>query len=358
MLEALGLAALRRLDPERAHGLALKALAAGLAGGKSRADDYPALATTVFGRAFPNPIGIAPGFDKHCEALAATLALGPGFTEIGGVTPVPQPGNPKPRLFRLVEDRAVINRFGFNSEGHEVVAGRFKAARAAGVDGIVGVNLAINKESPDPAEDYAKGVVAFGAHADFLTINVSSPNTAGLRDLQGEKALADLLERATTTLAAVETASPPALLVKVAPDLDEAGVAGIAEVALSFRERGLAALVVSNTTISRPDGLISPNATQTGGLSGRPLFELSTAVLAQFARRLDGRLPLVGVGGVASGRDAYAKIKAGASLVQLYSALVYEGPSLIGRIKRELAELLAKEGVAHVADAVGQDLNG
>lgn len=346
---------LRLLDAERAHGLALKALAAGLVPG-DRTGDPPALATTVFGRRFPNPIGVAAGFDKHCAALAATFRLGPGFVEIGGVTPRPQPGNPKPRLFRLPEDRGVINRFGFNSEGHAAVAARLKAARAAGVTGVVGVNLAVNKESPDPAGDYAQGVAAFGADADFLTINVSSPNTAGLRDLQGEKALAALLERSTAALAALAGPEKPALLVKVAPDLDAAAIAAIADVVLSFREAGLAGLVVSNTTVSRPATLKSAAAREAGGLSGPPVFRLSTDVLASFARRIDRRMPLVGVGGVASGRDAYEKIKAGASLVQLYSALVYEGPGLFGRIKRDLADLLRADGFTRVEDAVGRDL--
>jgi dihydroorotate dehydrogenase len=355
MLERLGLKALRQLDPERAHRIALKALAMGISGSDQRRDP-DVLTTTVFGKEFSNPIGIAPGFDKHCEALAATLKLGPGFTEIGGVTPLPQYGNPKPRLFRLLEDGAVINRFGFNSEGHAVVSGRLDAARAAGVDGIVGVNLAINKDTSDPAEDYAKGILSFGVSADFVTINVSSPNTAGLRDLQGEAALARLLDRAAEALTTIPKDKRPALLVKVAPDLDEAGVASIANVALSFHAKGLAALVVSNTTIARPETLRSLNAEEAGGLSGKPLFQPSTAVLKRFARHIDGRMPLIGAGGIASGADAYAKIKAGASLVQLYSALVYEGPSLIGRIKRELAQLLDRDGYASVGEAVGRDL--
>lgn len=353
MIERAGLAALRQFEPETAHRIALWSLRNGLAG-KDKSADPPALAVEAFGRTFKNPIGVAPGFDKHCQALAATLALGPGFTEIGGVTPKPQPGNPKPRLFRLTSDRAVINRFGFNSAGHAVVADRLKAARAAGVNGTVGVNLGINKESPDPAEDYAQGIAAFGAHADFLTINVSSPNTSGLRDLQAESALDRLLGRATDALA--DLTSRPALLVKAAPDLDAASVAAIADVALSYRDRGLAGLVISNTTIERPRSLNSIEASQMGGLSGAPLFELSTETLRMFARRIDGRLTLVGAGGIASGADAYAKIKAGATLTQLYSALVFEGPSLIGRIKRELADCLAKDGVASVADAIGRDL--
>jgi len=355
MLERLGLKALRQLDPERAHRIALKALAMGL-GGSDKHANPKILSTTVFSKNFPNPIGIGPGFDKHCEALAATLKLGPGFTEIGGVTPLPQYGNPKPRLFRLVEDRAVINRFGFNSEGHAVVSDRLDAARAAGVDGIVGVNLAINKDTTDPAEDYAKGILSFGGSADFLTINISSPNTPGLRDLQGEAALVRLLNRAVDALTSISTERRPALLLKISPDLDAAGVESIADVALSFQSRGLAALVISNTTIARPESLRSLNAEEAGGLSGKPLLEPSTAALKRFARHLNGRMPLIGAGGIASGQDAYAKIRSGASLVQLYSALVYEGPSLIGRIKRELAQLLDRDGFNSVSEAVGHDL--
>lgn len=351
----LGLSALRQLEPERAHGLALWALRNGLAGKDTHADP-PALAVEAFGLKFGNPVGVAPGFDKHCQALAATLALGPGFTEIGGVAPLPQPGNPKPRLFRLTADRAVINRFGFNTEGAAVVAARFRAARAAGVTGIVGVNLAINKDTEDPAEDFAKGIAAFGADADYLTINVSSPNTAGLRDLQAEAALSRLLQTATDALKALAPDIRPALLVKLAPDLDAAGIATVADVALSYKDNGLSGLVVSNTTISRPRTLMSIDGIEAGGLSGAPLFALSTDVLRQFARRIDGRMPIVGAGGVASGEQAYAKIKAGASLVQLYSALVYEGPTLIGRIKRDLAACLAADGIASVTDAIGRDL--
>jgi dihydroorotate dehydrogenase len=355
MLEHLGIRALRVFDPETAHGLALKTLKIGLAG-KFNAPDPACLATRVFDRDFSNPVGIAAGFDKHCEALPATLDLGPGFTEIGGVAPKPQAGNSKPRLFRLTADQAVINRFGFNSEGHEIVVSRLARNRKAGVSGIVGVNLAINKTTNDPAEDYAKGIKTFGAYADFLTINVSSPNTAGLRDLQGEAALSALLEHATEAHATLSGSKKPSLLVKVAPDLNDAEIAAISDLALSYKDRGLSGLVVSNTTIARPQGLKSAKALEVGGLSGQPLFEPSTLVLASFARRLDGRLPIIGVGGVASGAQAYAKIRAGASLVQLYSALVFHGPSLIFRIKRELANLLKRDGISHVADAVGLDL--
>lgn len=359
MLEQAGLKALRLLDPERAHGLALKALAMGLAG-KDSGQDHPILATAAFGRTLRSPIGIAPGFDKHCEAVAATWALRPGFTEIGGVAPKPQPGNPKPRLFRLTADGGVINRFGFNSQGHAVVADRLREYRRKGGEAVVGVNLAINKDTQDPAEDYALGIAAFGHFADFLTVNVSSPNTKGLRDLQGEEALANLLDKAVAARAAIaaapEVTRSPTLLVKVAPDLDEAGIAAIAEVALSFKDKGLAGLVISNTTIARPDGLKSPEAAEIGGLSGQPLFEPSTAVLKAFAARIEGRMMLVGAGGVSNGAQAYAKIKAGATLVQLYSALVYGGPSLIRRITDELAALAAKDGLASISEAVGQDL--
>jgi dihydroorotate dehydrogenase len=355
MFEQIGLHALRLLDPEKAHGIALKTLKLGMAGSYD-ASDHSCLATNVFDRNFKNPIGIAAGFDKHCEALPETLALGPGFTEIGGVAPKPQAGNPKPRLFRLTEDQAVINRFGFNSLGHEVVASRLEADRKAGVRGIVGVNLAINKTTEDPAEDYAEGIRVFGAFADFLTINISSPNTAGLRDLQGEAALASLLDHSTKAHAALDVPKKPALLVKVAPDLDDSEISAISDLAVSFQANGLAGLVVSNTTIARPSYLKSPLSAETGGLSGAPLFETSTSVLRSFARRLDGRLPIIGVGGVTSGEHAYLKIKAGASLVQLYSALVYQGPSLISRIKQELADLLQRDGIVHVSDAIGRDL--
>ena len=359
MLEQAGLKTLRLLDPERAHGFALKALAMGLAG-RASGPDYPILATEALGRRLRSPIGIAPGFDKHCEAVAQTWALGPGFTEIGGVAPKPQPGNPKPRLFRLTADQGVINRFGFNSQGHAVVAERLRQYRHRGGDGVIGVNLAINKDTPDPAEDYALGIAAFGHFADFLTVNVSSPNTKGLRDLQGEEALANLLARAVAArdaiAAAPEVTRPPALLVKVAPDLDEAGIAAVADVVLSFKDKGLAGLVISNTTIARPPGLKSAEAAEAGGLSGQPLFEPSTAVLKAFASRMQGRMLLVGAGGVSNGAQAYAKIKAGATLVQLYSALVYGGPSLIRQITDELATLAAKDGLTSISEAIGQDL--
>jgi dihydroorotate dehydrogenase len=311
---------------------------------RARADDA-VLATTLWGRRFPNPLGIAAGFDKHAEAPDALLSLGFGSVEIGSVTPLPQPGNPRPRVFRLVEDEAVINRYGFNSDGIEAVARRLIARPR---QGIVGVNLGKNKETEDAATDYAKGAAALSRFADYLVVNVSSPNTPGLRALQGREALDALIARVQ---AAMPAPAPP-LLVKIAPDMTPEDLADVAQVALA---RGLAGVIVSNTTITRPETLRGASRGETGGLSGKPLFELSTAALGAMWHLTQGKVTLIGVGGVSSGADAYAKIRAGASLVQLYTALVFHGPALIGRIKRELAELLRRDGFASVADAVGAD---
>ena len=356
-LTRTGLRALGFLPPETAHAIALRALASGLLGGAPDADD-PVLATRVFGLDFTNPVGVAAGFDKNAEVVGPMLNQGAGFVEVGGVTPKPQPGNPRPRLFRLPQDRAVINRLGLNSEGMDVVRRRLELVRRVRLRGPVGVNLGMNKDSPDPAADYAAGAMAFAPVSDFLVVNVSSPNTPGLRDLQGRERLAALLRRVDEALAAAGRRPP--LLVKVAPDLTPADREDIAEtVTMLQSEAGgsiVQGLVVGNTTVSRPEGLVSRNRTETGGLSGRPLFALSTTVLADFARLTRRQLPLLGVGGVSSGRDAYAKVRAGASLVQLYTALVYEGPALIRRIKRDLAACLRADGFASVADAVGADL--
>jgi dihydroorotate dehydrogenase len=312
---------------------------------RAGADDA-ILATRLFGRDLPNPIGLAAGFDKHAECADAMLRLGFGFVEIGSVTPRPQPGNPAPRVFRLAEDEAVINRYGFNSDGLDAVARRL-AARAR--RGLVGVNLGKNKETEDAGADYAAGARALAPLADYLVVNVSSPNTPGLRALQSRGSLEDLLRRVR---AALPSPAPP-LALKVAPDLAEADRDDIADVALAS---GLDAVIVSNTTIARPAGLRSAAARETGGLSGRPLFAPSTALLREMALRLRGRVALIGVGGIASGADAYAKIRAGAAAVQLYTALVYRGPRLVAGIKRELAALLRRDGFASVADAVGADL--
>jgi len=347
-----------RCDAEQAHRLAVRALASGLLPA-CRGTDDPVLAVTAFGHQFANPIGMAAGFDKNAEAVDGLLGLGFGFVEIGTVTPRPQAGNPKPRLFRLPADRAVINRLGFNSAGMAPVAERLAERRRAPgkAPGIVGINIGKNRDSTDAAADYAAVTRALRAYADYLVINVSSPNTPGLRALQGRDELLALVGAVRGALADVAGANGPGclpvpLLVKIAPDLSPDERADVAAAALAAPIDGL---IVSNTTVSRPDTLADPNRAETGGLSGRPLFALSTAVLRDMRRLTRGRIPLIGVGGVASGADAYAKIRAGASLVQIYSALVYEGPALVGRIKRELADLLRRDGFATVADAVGQD---
>jgi len=342
---------LRALPPETAHRLTLAALAAGL-GGRTAALDPPILAQRLWDRDFPNPIGIAAGFDKDGLVPDALLGLGFGFVEIGTVTPQPQPGNPRPRVFRLDPDGALINRLGFNSGGLDRLVARLQARSDPGgrKAGIVGVNIGRNRDSADAVADYAEGVRRTAALADYLVVNVSSPNTPGLRNLQARAVLEDLLRQLLAARA--ETGASPPLLVKIAPDLAPAERADIAAVALAT---GIDGIVVANTTVARPPGLRGPHAGEAGGLSGRPLFEPSTALLGEIYRLTQGRLPLVGVGGVAGAADAYAKIRAGASLVQLYTALVFAGPALLGQIKAGLAELLRRDGFTSVADAVGAD---
>jgi dihydroorotate dehydrogenase len=342
-LEALGLAALRRIDPERAHGLALRAVQAGLTPrpGPVRSDR---LATRLAGLELANPVGLAAGFDKNATALKGLAAAGFGFLEVGAATPRPQPGNPRPRLFRLAGDRAAINRFGFNNDGAEAIAARL-AACPTGVPR--GLNLGANKDSADRARDFAEVLRVAGPHVDFATVNVSSPNTEKLRDLQGPAALAALLAGVMEARAGL--ARPVPVFLKIAPDLTEAELAQIAGVAA---EAGVDAIVATNTTLSR-EGLTEAARAETGGLSGAPLFARSTRVLARLSRETGGRLPLVGVGGVSTAEEAFAKIRAGASAVQLYTAMVYGGLSLAGRIARGLDALLAREGFANVAEAVG-----
>ena len=338
---------LRALAPEAAHRLTLTALAAGLAGTR-RASDPPELRQRLWGLDVPNPIGIAAGFDKDARAPDALLRLGFGLVEIGTVTPRPQPGNPKPRVFRLEADGALINRMGFNSGGLDRVVERLAMRRNEG--GIVGVNIGKNRDSADAVPDYTEGVRRSAPLADYLVVNVSSPNTPGLRDLQARAVLEALLRQVLT--ARDETGVQPPLLLKIAPDLTSEERADIAAVALAT---GIDGMIIANTTIARPSELRSPQAGEAGGLSGRPLFAPSTALLAEMYRLTEGRLPLIGVGGVASAEDAYAKIRAGASLVQLYTALVFAGPALLGRIKTGLAALLRRDGFASVAEAVGAD---
>jgi dihydroorotate dehydrogenase len=352
MLFAIGQPLLAVLDPERAHGLTVQALKLGLGGAAREADD-PILATTVWNLAFPNPVGLAAGFDKHAEVCDAMLALGFGFVEAGTVTPRPQRGNSGQRLFRLSEDEAVINRFGFNSCGIAPFAGRLAKRRAIGARGIVGANLGKNRDTTDGAADYIACIEAVTGLADYLVVNISSPNTPGLRALQARAQIEDLISRVNEARRLSPVPKQPPILVKVGPDLDESEIRGIAEVALAASVDGL---IVGNTTVARPSSLKSPHASAPGGLSGKPLFNLSTSCLAAMYRLTQGRIPIIGCGGIASGADAYAKIRAGASLVQLYSALVFHGPGLVGRIKGELAAKLRADGFGSVREAVGADV--
>ena len=333
------------LDPERAHRLTVRALKAKPAGRPPRPD--PVLATRVAGLSFPNPVGLAAGFDKDAEVPDAMLGLGFGFVEVGTLTPRPQEGNPKPRLFRLAEDRAVINRMGFNNRGLEEARLRLHARTYEWSDGIVGVNIGANKESVAGAAaiaDYVQGARAMAPVADYLTVNISSPNTPGLRALQDKGALDELL-------AAVMAGRgrPKPVFLKVAPDLEPADIDDIVAVSI---DRRIDALIVGNTTVSRPP-LRSKHRDEAGGLSGAPLAPLALQRLKDFRAASGGALPLIAAGGIASGEDAYERIRAGASLVQLYSALVYKGPGLAKRINRELKALLARDGFATVGEAVG-----
>ncbi|MEO9901316.1 quinone-dependent dihydroorotate dehydrogenase [Nisaea sp.] len=344
----LALPLLRCLDPETAHRLTVRALSAGL--GPSTGGWVPdvRLGQSLFGLRFPHPVGIAAGFDKDAEAFAGSLKLGAAFVEVGTMTPRPQPGNPRPRLFRLPEDGAVINRNGFNNNGLE--AGVARLVHRDRTQGIVGANVGANKGVETPEGDYAAGVRATAPLADYITINVSSPNTPGLRDLQAPGPLRELLKAAKAARAEAAGGTSPAILLKVAPDLDDAQLEGIIGVVLDEEIDGM---IVSNTTIARPASLKGARKGETGGLSGAPLFESSTAILAKTYRLTGGKLPLIGVGGIDSGAAAYTKIKAGASLVQLYTALIYKGPGLVRRIAEELGTLLERDGCSSVTEAIG-----
>ncbi|XP_071175972.1 dihydroorotate dehydrogenase (quinone), mitochondrial-like isoform X1 [Mytilus edulis] len=374
-------------DAETSHKMAVKAAKYKLVP-KSKITPHPVLASKVFDRDFPSPVGLAAGFDKDGEAVDGMLKMGFSFVEIGSVTPNPQPGNEKPRVFRLKEDRAVINRYGFNSEGHDKVYNRLKVreveppvvellppfpqmseernmlninlwtdttvpddTRLLKVPGIMGVNLGKNKTSSYPVEDYVQGVRKFGKVADYLVINISSPNTPGLRAMQGKDMLDTLLEKVLSERDHIRGRKPP-LLVKIAPDLTDQDKKDIAEVVLN-RKESLGGLIISNTTVSRPDSLKSPYKDEVGGLSGEPLKDLSTKTISDMYRLTEGKVAIIGVGGIGSGEDAYDKIKEGASLVQLYTALIYQGPPVIGKINRELSELLIKDGYKSITEAVG-----
>lgn len=348
-LASLAFPLLRRLDPERAHGLTIWGLRHGFGPRQTRPDD-PALAVRLWGLDFPNPVGVCAGFDKNAEAFAALHRAGFGFVEVGTVTPRPQQGNPRPRIFRLREDAALINRLGFNNDGLDRVAARLAGPRG----GILGANIGKNKDTEDPDVDYVTAARRVAALSDYVVVNVSSPNTPGLRALQDRAVLAGLIAAVRQALRE-STDAPPPLLVKIAPDLTAEDKRDIAAVAL---ESGLDGLIISNTTVDRPESLQSARRGKAGGLSGRPLFEPSTQLLARIYAATEGRVPLIGVGGIASGADAYAKIRAGASLVQLYTALAYHGPGLLARIKDDLAACLRADGFASVSDAVGAEHRG
>ncbi|KAG2707898.1 hypothetical protein I3843_05G152100 [Carya illinoinensis] len=364
------------LDPESAHRLAVSAAARGWVPREKRPDPSN-IGLQVWGRNFSNPIGLAAGFDKNAEAVDGLLGLGFGFVEVGSVTPIPQEGNPKPRIFRMPREGAIINRCGFNSEGIVVVAKRLGAQHgkrkldetsshsSSSTDevkhggkagpGILGVNLGKNKTSEDATADYVQGVHTLSQYADYLVINVSSPNTPGLRKLQGRKQLKDIVKKVQAARDEMQWGEegPPPLLVKIAPDLSKEDLEDIAAVALALRLDGL---IISNTTVSRPDPVSkNPVAKEKGGLSGKPLFNLSTNILKEMYILTRGKIPLIGCGGISSGEEAYQKIRAGATLVQLYTAFAYEGPALIPRMKAELAECLERDGFKSVLEAVGAD---
>ena len=346
IIERAALGLLHRLDPERAHDLSLTAL-------KLRLPNLPGvvstprLATTLAGLALENPVGLAAGYDKNAVALAPLMRAGFGFLEVGAATPRPQIGNPKPRLYRLTEDRAAINRFGFNNEGATSICARLALRPKSRVP--VGLNLGANKDSTDRAADFAAVLAACGPHIDFATVNVSSPNTEKLRDLQGRAALTSLLAGVMEMRAGLVRQIP--IFLKIAPDLTDDELAEIAEVALAA---GIAGIIATNSTLAR-DGLKSADSSQAGGLSGAPLFERSTRILAKLSKLTDGKLPLIGVGGISTADQAYQKIRAGASAVQLYTSMVYQGLSVAAKVARGLDEILARDGVASVADAVGTD---
>lgn len=343
--DRLGRKLLFSFDPEAAHGLSITALKSGMPLGCAPAPD-PALQVEAAGLSFPNPLGMAAGYDKNGEVPDALLRLGFGFAEIGTVTPLAQPGNPKPRIFRLAEDAAVINRLGFNNDGHDACLKRMEARLGRG--GIVGINVGANKDSTDRIADYFLGVERFARHASYLTVNISSPNTPGLRDLQARESLGLLLAavRKARDAEDVRLGKRTPVFLKIAPDLDQAG---LDDVAAEVLDKAIDGVIVSNTTLSR-DGLASAARVEAGGLSGQPLFSRSTAVLARMRRRLGPDIALIGVGGVDSAETAAEKIRAGADLVQLYTSMIYAGPALPGRIVRDLAALVKREGLSSISE--------
>mgnify|MGYP000562902601 FL=1 len=350
LMHELGTVLLRKLPAENAHKLTIKALGGGL-GPKFRASISSNLAINVGGLNLPNPIGLAAGFDKDCEVSTPMLAAGFGFVECGTVTPLPQHGNSKPRLFRLVEDKAVINRMGFNNAGLNKFKNNLEKRKLK--NGLVGANLGANKDSKSRVEDYAIGLKSLWGLSDYFTINISSPNTPGLRDLQNENAMEELLGRVSEVRAQLAGDRPSyPIFLKVAPDL---GLGEIERIVEQSRSYGINAIIVSNTTVARPSSLKSKYKIEKGGLSGQPLFDLSTETLRQFYAAAKGKIDLIGVGGVSNGLQAYEKIRAGASAVQIYSALVYEGPGLVNAINTDLLLRLKADGFKSIAEAVGKD---
>ncbi len=344
--------ALHYLDPERAHKLVVLGLGLGLAPYRAKAG-WPGLSLKLAGLELSNPLGLAAGFDKNAEALPGLARLGFGWLEVGTITPRPQAGNPTPRIFRLSKDRAVINRLGFNNQGLE--AAKRRLARRKPAFGIVGANIGANKTSKDPIQDYVTCLQELYGLADYFTINVSSPNTPGLRDLQGRRHLEKLLERLMTCRAGLSSeGDKKPLFLKIAPDLNHENETDIAKVALDL---GVDALIISNTTLERPDTLLDVAKSEGGGLSGRPLFEKSTRQVRRFRKLTGGRLPLIGVGGIDSGERAYAKILAGASAIQLYTGLIYEGPSLVAKVLQGLVDCLERDGHRDMASAIGAESN-
>jgi dihydroorotate dehydrogenase len=337
------------LDSETGHSLAIKALKAAPLKGSSLAPSDSKLAISVAGLSFPNPVGVAAGFDKDAEVPDALLALGFGFTEVGSITPRPQAGNPKPRLFRLTKDKGVINRMGFNNAGAQAALERLKARKAR--DGLVGINIGANKDSEDRIADYAEMARVMTPYASYLAVNVSSPNTPGLRALQDEGALSALIDGVIAARAQAGGDTVPPIFLKVAPDLEPQDIEAISRIAI---DKKLGALIVSNTTISRPE-LTSRHAGETGGLSGAPLRELALQRIRDFSKATGGELPLVGVGGISSAEHAWERIRAGASLIQLYSGMVYHGPTLGAQIAKGLSKIMAREGITTIAEVVGSE---
>nr|SVE86211.1 EOG090X08P9 [Daphnia similis]SVE86839.1 EOG090X08P9 [Daphnia similis]SVE87465.1 EOG090X08P9 [Daphnia similis]SVE88093.1 EOG090X08P9 [Daphnia similis] len=347
----------RRLDPETSHGLAVLAMKHCLIK-KQLKPDAESLSTRLWNINFSNPVGLAAGFDKQAEGMQGLHRTGFGFVEIGSVTPKPQEGNPKPRVFRLEEDNAIINRYGFNSEGHEAVFNRVRQEKGKQERAIIGVNLGKNKVSAmEDVRDYVIGVEKFGAIADYLVINISSPNTPGLRGLQQKAELENLISSVLEARNKLGTAILPPLLVKIAPDLSEAEKKDVVSVILKDKCR-VDGIIVCNTTTSRPSDLKSQCKDEIGGLSGQPLKDISTRCIRDFYRLTNGQIPIIGVGGIASGQDAYEKILAGASLVQLYTSFALQGPPVVRRIKRELDEILRSNGYQNVAEAIGKSSQG